>query len=315
MKYINKTLDFKIDAPTVITLGKFDGLHRGHELLMDRLLAIREQKGLRAVVFTFDIPPKAKVADGMVKQLTTNEEKLHIFEQTGIDYLIECPFTDKVRSMDPVSFIKWITNALNVRYIVVGEDFHFGYRRAGNYRVLKENEKAFGYQTLVMQKMQEDGRDISSTFIREELTAGHLQKANQLLGYEFFVRNTVVHGRQLGRTIGIPTINMCIAPDKLLPPYGVYVTRTVIGENCYMSVSNVGCKPTIEGENPIGVETYILDFCRELYGQTVRIDFLEFVRPEQKFASIDALQAQMRKDIAVSRKFYEKYYRNITKMC
>lgn len=311
MKYINNTLDFKIEEDTVITLGKFDGLHRGHELLMENLLDLQERKGLRSVVFTFDIPPKAKVCKEMAKQLTTNAEKLHIFEKTGVDYLIECPFTDEVRAMDPETFIRWIVESLHVRYIVVGKDFRFGYQRAGDYQILKQNEQTYGYQTIVLEKIQEDGRDISSTYIREELAAGNLEKANHLLGYDFFIRNPVIHGKQIGRTIGIPTINMRVAPEKIIPPHGVYVTRVVIGENWYMGVTNVGCKPTIEGDNPVGVETYIMDFCQNLYDREVQIDFLSYIRPEKKFSSLDELKAQMRKDIRMSR----NYYNNITKMC
>lgn len=311
MKYINNTLDFKIEEDTVITLGKFDGLHRGHELLMENLLDLQERKGLRSVVFTFDIPPKAKVYNEIAKQLTTNAEKLHIFEETGVDYLIECPFTDEVRAMHPETFIRWIVESLHVRYIVVGKDFRFGYQRAGDYQILKQNEQTYGYQTIVLEKMQEDGRDISSTYIREELAAGNLEKANHLLGYDFFIRNPVIHGKQIGRTIGIPTINMRVTPEKIIPPHGVYVTRVVIGENWYMGVTNVGCKPTIEGDNPVGVETYIMDFCQNLYDREVQIDFLSYIRPEKKFSSLDELNAQMREDIRMSR----NYYNNITKMC
>lgn len=311
MKYITKTLDFHVDEPTVITLGKFDGLHRGHELLMDGLKEKNSLLGYKTVVFTFDIPPKKGVEGNDCKVITTNEEKRFIFEKSGVDYLIECPFTKDVMCMEPEAFIKWIVEALNVKCFVVGTDFCFGHNRAGNYKVLREFEEKYGYETVVMDKMQEDGRDISSTFIREEIQKGNIPKVNHLLGYEFFVKSVVVHGNKIGRTIGIPTINMKLEADKMLPPLGVYVSRVVIGDEWYMGVSNVGCKPTISGDNPVGVETYIIDFCQDVYDREIIVQFLEYVRPEMKFESIDALKDQMNEDIAYSL----KYYRNVTELC
>ncbi len=311
MEYIKNTLDFEITEPTVITLGKFDGLHRGHELLMETLMEQGNLCGYRTVVFTFDIPPKKQVGNKPVKVLTTNEEKHIIFENTGIDYLIECPFTQEVRQMDPVSFIAWIVKRLNIKCMVVGDDFHFGYQRAGDYRLLKERETEFGYRTIVVKKVQEDGRDISSTYVREEIEKGNIAKANHLLGYEYFVRSRIVHGRKLGRKLGVPTINMLLPEEKLLPPNGVYVTRVVIGEKWYKGVSNVGKKPTVSNENRIGVETYIMDFCQDVYGQTVEVQFLEFLRQEMKFASVEELRYQMNCDRCMA----ETYYKNITQVC
>ena len=311
MKYIRNTLDFNIDAATAVTLGKFDGLHRGHELLMEHIFREATEHGLCTAAFTFDIPPKNQVNEETSKVLTTNDEKYFVFEKTGIDYLIECPFTKEVMCMEPVDFIAWIVSALSAKCFVVGKDFHFGHNRAGDYHVLQENEKKYGYKTIVVDKVTEDGRDISSTYVREEIVKGNIAKANHLLGYEYFIRSKIIHGKQIGRKMGIPTVNMQIPPEKLLPPFGVYVTRVEIGEKWYTSVSDVGVKPTIEGDNPLGVETYILDFCQDLYEKEVTVHFLEYIRPEKKFDSLEELKQQITSDIA----YTEKYYKNVTKIC
>ena len=303
MKYINHTLEFHIDEPTVITFGKFDGLHRGHEMLMEHLDKVAEAYGLQRVVFTFDIPPRKQMQDESAKVLTTNEEKRYIFEQRGIDYLIECPFTKEVMCMEPEKFIEWITKALSVRYMVVGDDFCFGHNRSGNHKVLKEFEKKYGYQTMVFQKMQEDHRDISSTFVREEIAAGDMKKANHLLGYPYFLFSKVVHGNQIGRKMGIPTINMCFPEEKLLPKNGVYVTQTMISGKTYRSVSNIGCKPTISQDNPVGVETYILDFDGELYDKVIQVSFLDYIREEKRFDSLTELQRQIEQDIKIAQNY------------
>ena len=282
MQYIHNTFDFKIEEDTVITLGKFDGLHRGHELLMENLLNWREKYRYKAVVFTFDIPPRQQVNGVDTRVLTTNEEKRAIFERSGVDYLIECPFTPEVMCMEPKAFIEWMVNALHARCFVIGNDFRFGHNRAGDYEVLRQYAVEFGYEVVVLDKIQEDGRDISSTYIREEIGQGHIEKANNLLGYEFFAKSMIIHGKQLGRKIGIPTINMEFPPEKLLPPNGVYVTRVLMDGVWHKGVTNVGCKPTVSDSHLIGVETHILDFSGNVYGKEAEVCFLHYIRPHQK---------------------------------
>lgn len=306
MEYIRNTLEFNVSEPSAITFGKFDGLHRGHELLMEKLLDQSAIHGYRSIVFTFDIPPAKNVSQAEARVLTTNEEKHHIFEERGVDYLIECPFTKEVMCMEPEAFVRWIVKALHVKCMIVGTDFHFGHNRGGDYHLLEALSDELGYELTVLTKMKEDGRDISSTFVREEIKKGAIEKANHLLGYEFFAKSKVVHGRQVGRTIGIPTINMILPPEKLLPPNGVYVTRVVIGDRWYQGVSDVGCKPTIAGNNPVGLETYIIDFCQDIYDQIVTIQFLHYLRPEKKFDSIDDLKHQMNCDIASAENYFSK---------
>lgn len=306
MKYIRNTVDFQIEEDTVISLGKFDGIHRGHELLMERL-AEKKREGMKAAIFTFDIPPRRNVQHVEAKVLTTNEEKMHIFEEMGIDYLIECPFTEEVMHMEPEDFIRMLVERLHVKCIVAGEDFRFGHNRRGDYRMLQEYAGKLGYEALILKKMKEDARDISSTFVREEIAAGNIEKANHLLGYRYFVKGMVKHGNQIGRTIGIPTINLIPPEEKLLPPFGVYVSEVVIGEERYQGVTNVGCKPTIEGNNPVGVETYLLDFHENVYDRIVTVEFISKIRAEHKFENIEALKEQMENDIA----YTEAYFRNL----
>lgn len=305
MKYIKNTLDFYVDGCSVVTLGKFDGLHRGHELLMNQLIKLSSQNGYASVVFTFDIPPKARIEDHSCKVLTTNEEKQYVFEKKNVDYLIECPFTSEVMCMEPKDFIRWISDKLHMKYVVVGDDFRFGYKRRGDYHTLMEWEQEFGYQTVVVKKVQENGRDISSTYVREEIAKGNVKEANHLLGYEYFVKSHVIHGNRIGRTIGIPTINMEFSNEKLLPPNGVYVTRVAVDDKTYMGVTNVGTKPTVSTDNAIGVETHIIDFSEDIYDQSVAVSFLDYIRSERKFDSIEALKEQMTQDILFTRKYYE----------
>lgn len=292
MKVFTGTTDFYIEEKTALAIGKFDGLHRGHELLISALLE-KKKEGLSPAVFTFDVPP---ARDGKV--LSTSTEKQALFAEAGIHYLIECPFTREIREMAPVDFLRLLKKQAGVCCIVAGTDCGFGYRRAGNAALLKEMAPEIGYEALIVEKMQYEGRDISSTFIREAIEAGELKKANLLLGYPYFVSGRVRHGNRIGQTIGIPTMNLIPQEEKLLPPYGVYVTETVVDGISYRGISNIGVKPTIDGDYPAGVETHLFSFDRETYGEEICTRFLTFVRPEKKFASIAELKAQMEKDIA-----------------
>ena len=316
MEYIRNNLKFTIGEPTVITLGKFDGLHRGHELLIENLLAKKREHKAKALVFTFDIPPRRRAGDEDVKVLTTNEEKRWIFAKTGVDYLYECPFTPQVMGMEPEEFIRWIAEAFSVRCIVAGEDFRFGHNRAGDTSVLADFAGRCDYELIVLKKIQEDGRDISSSFVREEIEKGDIEKANRLLGYPFFLRGEVVSGRQLGRTIGFPTVNMEIPPEKTMPQNGVYASRVLIEDKVWPSVTNVGSKPTVNDSGTVGAETHIIGYDGDLYGQTLTVELFSFLRPEQKFASVAALQAQMERDTERSEIYYKNvtkfYYKNIT---
>lgn len=304
MEYIKGRLDFHVTEPTVLSIGKFDGLHRGHELLMDYVFQ-KKKEGLKAVIFTFDVPPKKSLGQNEAKVLTTNAEKMHLFEQSGIDYLIECPFTEEIMHMPAEAFLKMIVEQLSIRCIVAGTDCSFGYKRRGDYKMLQKYASVYHYEAQIVDKMQYEGRDISSTFIREEIAAGNMEKADLLLGYAYFLQGMVVHGNQIGRKIGIPTINLLPPPEKLLPPFGVYAARVEINGSIYDGIANIGCKPTIAGDNPVGVETHLFDFKGDLYGRHAKVSLLKWVRGERKFQSISELKMQMEKDILFCRSFLQ----------
>lgn len=303
MKYFTQTTNFRVEEPTAITLGKFDGLHLGHKKLIKHVLD-KKEKGAKAVLFTFDAPPGSVVREKFQEILTTNEERRIFAEEAGIDYLVECPFIPEVMNMEPEYFIKDIVNKLNIKYFVVGPDFRFGHQRKGDADLLKVLSSVYGYEVEVIEKEQLDGIDISSTYIREEIQKGNIEKGNQLLGYPFTVRGEVVHGRQLGRKMGMPTTNILPVRQKLLPPSGVYISATIIRGKKYGSVTNIGYKPTVGATLTKGVETYIFDCQMELYGEVIEVQLLRYIRKEKKFDSIEELKEQMQKDIEVAKEYH-----------
>lgn len=294
MKYYKGTPDFKIEEPSAVSLGKFDGLHLGHKYLLEELKSGKKQ-GLKSVIFTFDIPPAAVHKPGY-KVLSTNREKERIFERAGIDYVIECPFTEDLRRRKPYEFMKMLTEKIAVRRIAAGPDFRFGVNRSGGFAELKQYAGEFGYEAVLVDKLQHEGSDISSTRIRALIEQGKMEEANYLLGYDYFLLAKVEHGNEIGRTIGFPTANLIPPGEKLLPPNGVYISRVDVEGREYNGISNIGVKPTIHGHYPVSIETYLYDFDETIYGREIRVSLRHFLRPEQKFDSIGALKEQIRRD-------------------
>jgi len=292
------TTDFKIEAPTVVTIGKFDGRHKGHQKLLGCMLDLKKRRGYQAAVFTFDAAPMARISGTNQKVITTNQERRNNMAKMGIDYLVEYPFTNDVIRLSAEAFVREILiNKMNARAIVVGTDCGFGYQRSGNAQVLKQLSSKYGYELEVITKEQDERRDISSTYIKEELSRGHIEKANRLLGEPFSIHGTVVHGNHVGGPIlGFPTVNIIPPKEKFLPPFGVYVSRVVTGDGTYGGITNIGRKPTVEQDCPVGVETYIFNLDKDLYGKDIEVQLLNFERPEQKFDSLEKLKEQLNRD-------------------
>lgn len=306
MRYYNNLYDVQLKKPSVITLGKFDGIHRGHQKLFQHVDALASEKDLERIVFTFDVSPQVKLGKSAYSFLMTNAEKRVLSERFGMDVLIECPFTEEIRSMEPEEFVRVVLcDLLQAEAVVIGDDFRFGRRRAGDAALLWELSDKYGFTVDVIPKIkdEETGREISSTFVKEELALGHMDKVNRLLGYDYFVSGEVVAGMHLGTGFGFPTINILPVKGKILPPNGVYASVTELDGKEYDSITNIGVKPTVDG-GALGIETFILDFSGNLYGKDVSVKLLEYMRPEQKFESVDALKAQVFADIEKRKKRY-----------
>lgn len=308
METITGTKEFQIEVPTVVTIGKFDGRHKGHQKLLQQMLKLREQYGYRTAVFTFDMAPAGVVTGKAPTVITTNQERRNNMEKTGMDYLVEYPFDQSVAHMTPEDFVASIlVGKMHARAIVAGTDCGFGYRRAGNAELLKALAPKYGYQAIIIEKEQDEHRDISSTYVREELDRGNIEKANELLGEPYAIHGIVVHGNHIGGSVlGFPTANILPPPEKHLPPFGVYVSRVLVDGAYYGGVTNIGRKPTIHGENPIGAETFIMGLEENLYGKNIEIQLLNFERPEQKFATLEELKAR----IELDKQYAAEYFQN-----
>lgn len=313
MEIVGGTTEFYIGDGTAVAIGKFDGFHRGHQKLLAQLERQRE-KGLRSVVFTFVPSPAAFFSREPVRELSTLEEKRRIFENAGVDYLIEYPFCQEIADMEPETYIKEVlVNRLHAKCVVAGEDVSYGKCGAGDYRLLQKMASEYGYQVFLIDKVLHDGKEVSSTYVREEVGRGNMELAAELLGVPYHVSGEIVHGRRLGRTIGMPTVNLLPPQDKLLPPRGVYYSFVYLHSRegnmpydgkRFDAITNIGTKPTVDRRSVMGVETYIYDFDVDVYGENMEVYLLKYKRPEMCFDGVGALRAQMAADIEDGRMYH-----------
>ena len=301
MQIIEKDLDFQLDKPSAAAIGKFDGIHRGHQSLLQHVLE-QKDRGLQAVVFTFDPSPAALFSGVNLPELTTKKEKRRLFEELGIDVLIEFPLDFTTAAMEPELFVERVlAGQMKTAYIAAGEDLSFGKKGRGDAALLEEMAGRFGYETEIIEKVCLEGVEISSSYVREVVKAGDMEKAERLIGEAYSVSGIVAHGKKLGRKLGMPTVNLLPEKEKLLPPYGVYFSEVSVGERVYKGITNIGCKPTVNDESQAGVETYLYDFAQDIYGREITVRLFSFHRPERKFETVDALKKQMAADIARGR--------------
>lgn len=288
--------DFNIENPTAVTIGKFEAIHKGHQLLLHHAEQYRK-KGYSPVLFTFDTHPEKQLGQEDVRLIYSSEEKRLILTKFDLDYIIEYPFTSELINMSPRQYFEDILiNRLNARVVIVGEEFRFGHNRSGDVTTLESLAYEYKIKVDVVNSQCIDRSKISSSIIRDVIHKGYMENAADMLGRPYFIYGEVVHGRQLGRTIGMPTINVIPDKDKVLPPMGVYASIVTIDNMQYKAVTNIGMKPTVGEDNAISAEAYIFDFNRDVYGKNVRIDLIHFQRPEKKFDNIEALRGQMQDD-------------------
>lgn len=306
MKYITNKDEIQMESDTAVTLGKFDGIHIGHQLLIREVLDGTKQ-GLKPVVFTFSSVDKIRT-DHIEGNILTEEEKKDYLERLGIQVMISYPFNDEMRHMQAQTFVEEILcNKLRAKKVVVGSDFAFGYKRKGDVNLLDKLSTVYGYELVVFDKVVLEKQAVSSSTIRQELLDGHIENVNSMLGRHYSIEGIVVHGNQIGRKLlSMPTANIYPPFDKLLPPNGVYVTKTKTKYGEYEGITNIGYKPTIGGETRPGVETYLFDFDDDLYGQEIKVDFYTFERGEYKYDSLEELKHQMFLDGEFGRDYFNK---------
>jgi riboflavin kinase/FMN adenylyltransferase len=292
--------------PTVIALGFFDGVHRGHGALLRRTVERAAALGVTPAVFTFDRPPKEVVTGHPVPLINSPEDRRALIRRLyGIEQVIMAPFDRAMMTMSWQGFITSLVEQYGAVHLVAGHDYHFGYKNEGTPELLRSRCAELGLGCDIIPKVEYEGITVSSTYIRTLVEAGDVERAAAFLGHPHCLSQIVTHGRRIGRTIGVPTINFVLPPSVLVPDHGVYITRVTLpdGTSC-PGVTNVGIRPTVSDGGTLSVETFLLDYDGDLYGQRIRLDFCRRLREEQRFPSLDALRRQILLDIDSARAYF-----------
>ncbi len=297
MKFITDINSLHLEN-TVVVLGNFDGIHKGHLTLLERAKEIAKKRELKTVFFTFYPHPTHVLAPVEVKLIYTDREKQHVAEDMGMDFYVRFPFTKETASIEAEDFIHTILyQHLGAKAIVVGEDYSFGKSRKGNVETLKSFEERYDYQLHALTKLEENGEIISSTWLRKTILAADFPLVTKLMGRPYFISGQVVHGAELGRKIGFPTANIKPDKHKQLPKHGVYISTVDVHGKTYYGLTNVGTKPTIDiNYKEVLVETYIYDFDEMIYGEEIIVKFHKYLRSEDVFKTLDELINQMKLD-------------------
>jgi len=305
MKQFNSLDEIKNIEETVIALGNFDGVHKGHQELIRRTVKSAKAAGLKSAVFTFANHPKNVLAGKpVIKNILYPEDKAEIIRCLGVDYLFSLEFNESIRYLSAEEFIhKLLVGAFKMREAYCGFNYRFGYMAEGTPETLIKAGMEEGFGIHVLEPFKIDGNLVSSSFIRRLIASGRVGECKKYMGRNYSVGGEVVVGNKLGRTIGFPTSNILIDDTMVTPAHGVYVTYCIYNGVCYRGVTNVGIKPTI-GDNKKNIETHIFNFSKDLYGKRIRVEFLERLRPEIKFGSVEALARQIEKDCEEAERYH-----------
>ncbi|PTN07249.1 bifunctional riboflavin kinase/FAD synthetase [Mangrovibacterium marinum] len=300
MKIYRDINQFDVENP-ILTIGSFDGVHQGHLKIIDRLKEIAREKKGESVIFTFYPHPRLVLfpEEGNLRLLTTLNEKIRLFERAGIDHLIIFPFTKEFSQLTYTEFVKNIlVDTLHIQTLVVGYDHKFGKNREGSFEMLQDLSQELNFQLEKLDVLLIDDINISSTKVRNSLQEGNVQRANRYLGYSYTLHGTVVEGQKLGRKIQFPTANVQASdPYKLIPGHGVYAVFVQVADSRFRGMLNIGTRPTVnQNADNRSIEVHILGFDGNLYGREIELEFVEKIRDEQKFASVDDLRLQLEKD-------------------
>jgi len=303
--YDLKQLEGPLRNP-VLTIGNFDGVHKGHLVLFNLIKERAKNIDGQSVVMTFDPhPTKVTMPEKSPHLITLTRQKLKLIDDAGIDVIICIPFTQQLASISARDFVQNIlVDKIGVKEIVVGYDYSFGHNREGNITLLKDMGNHLGFAVHVVEQVRINRKPVSSTSIRNLVAAGHISRAKKLLGRDYQVCGTVVKGKSRGaRLLGFPTANIELI-DELIPKVGVYAVKVIIDDNMYNGLTNIGYNPTF-GDNQFSVETHILDFSGNLFGKTIRVNFIDRLRNERTFESFKDLSDQIAQDVQQARQLFK----------
>ena len=308
MQVITNVKDLKPGIHTGVGLGNFDGLHIGHMALIGTLISECRLNGIASVVYTFMKHSENILRKNLYNPLiTSNGQKTGILDSMDIDFVFYQEFDEIFSRLSPEEFVKTVLiGQLNIRIAVVGFNYRFGYMGKGDTELLKRYGEKYGFKVIVVPPVRVNSEIVSSTLIREYIKKGKMDRVFQLLGRHFSLRGTVVGGRKIGRTLGFPTANIIADPEMVVPAYGVYITKTFLNCQWMNSVTNMGIAPTVRGEGgSFSIETHILDYDNDLYGNEIEVCFIEKLRGEKRYDSVDALKKQVAEDISKTKHYWE----------
>lgn len=308
MRIFNSLEEVKNIEPTVVALGNFDGVHRGHQQIIERTVKTAKDVGLKSAVFTFSNHTRTLLKNlPPVKNIQYPEEKAEVMEKMGVDYLFNIPFTPEILSMSPETFIDEIlVKTFKIKEAYCGFNYRFGHKAAGNPEVLMHEGLEKGFGIHVQEPFMIDDIVVSSTYIRQLIQDGKMEECAKFMGRRYSIGGEVVVGNKLGRTIGFPTSNVMIDENMASPSNGVYITYCIYNGVKYPSITNVGVKPTV-GDYKKNVETHIFNFNKELYGKHIRVEFVKKTRDEKKFESVEALSNQIKADCIMAKAYHREH--------
>ena len=296
MIIINKDLKDIQNSNNYIALGSFDGLHLGHLSLIYKVVEIAKKNNGRSMVFTFKNHPKTLLNKKNVpKLLMDNNRKVEVLKTHKVDIVCFQEFDLEFMKMSPEEFVKFLVLKYNIKGFVVGFNYKFGYKNLGDVELLQKLKNKYGYELYVMEPCTYKTQVISSTRIRRSLEAGDVFEASKMLGLPYTLAGEVIHGKKLGRTIEFPTANLNYNENFILPKVGVYYTNIKVNNSIYKGITSVGNNPTVEGKT-LTIETYILDFNNDIYGQKIEVGFIKKIRDVKKFHDVEELKSQLEKD-------------------
>lgn len=296
MILINDGYEKKFTKPNYIALGSFDGLHQGHLRLINKAIELSKENNGLSMVYTFTNHPLTLInKEKAPKLIMDSKTKLEVLDELGVDIVCLVDFTQEFMHLEPEKFINILVEKYNAKGIIVGFNYRFGHKNKGNITLLKELSERLNFDLHIVSAYKSTNEIVSSTKIRMEISEGNVQEATELLNRPFLLRGEIVNGKKLGRTIGFPTANLKIDEDMILPKIGVYYTNVEYFGEIYKGITSVGLNPTVCGKN-ITVETYVLNFDKNIYGDELKVYFIERIRNEEKFNSLEALKNQLYKD-------------------